>query len=67
MTEEQKQRIFKKAKEHALEAKKNGTDFVFPGDPWANDSLAKVIKTKEQADRFMTLLELEIAKDNNPT
>jgi hypothetical protein len=65
MTEDQKQRILQRARAHALNAKKNGTDFKFPGDPWANDSLGKMMKTKEQAELFMFLLERESNKADN--
>ena len=64
MTEEEKQSILQKARERALHAKQYGTDFKIPGDPWANDSLAKAIKTREQADFFMMLLEKELNKAN---
>lgn len=62
MTDQQLQRIHQKAKDHAENARKYGTDFDIPGDPWANDSLAKVIKTKDQADRFMQQLKETIKK-----
>lgn len=58
MTEEERQRIFQKARELSAEAKRTGDpNFFYPGDPWENDSLAKVIKTKEQAEHFMMQME----------
>jgi len=63
MTQEEKERIIQKLRERALDNQKNGVEKEpFPGDPWENDSLAKVIKTKEQADSFMMLLEIEANK-----
>jgi len=65
MTEEERQRIFQKAREHALEAKRTGDpNFFYPGDPWENDSLAKVIKTKEHAEFFMMQMEWITNKAN---
>ena len=65
MTEEERQEIFQRAREHALEAKRTGDpNFVYVGDPWENDSLAKVIKTKEQAEFFMMQMEWITNKAN---
>jgi len=36
MTKEEIQEIHRRAKEHAEEAKRVGTNFVIPGDPWEN-------------------------------
>lgn len=65
MTEEERQSILQKARERILHSQQYGTDFEIPGDPWANDSLAKVIKTKEQADFLMMQLEWQKNKINN--
>lgn len=65
MTEAERQSILQRAREHALDARMNGTDFEIPGDPWENDSLAKVINTKEKAEAFMLQLEQAINKSNN--
>ena len=64
MTEEERQSILQKARERALHAKLYGTDFEIPGDPWENDSLAKVIKTKEQAEFLMMQMEWNKNKAN---
>jgi hypothetical protein len=65
MTEEERQRIFQKAEELALEAKRTGDpNFFYPGDPWENDSLAKVINTPEKAERFMRELKWAEEKAN---
>ena len=65
MTEEERQSILQSARERAEHAKTYGTNFEIPGDPWANDSLAKVIKTKEQAEFLMMQLEWQRNKANN--
>ena len=65
MTEEERQSILQSAKERAEHAKIHGTNFEIPGDPWANDSLAKVIKTKEQAEFLMMQLEWQRNKANS--
>jgi hypothetical protein len=65
MTQEQFERIHRKAKEHAEEAHRTGTDFLFAGDPWENDSLAKVINTKEKAEVFMRQLEEAFKEADN--
>lgn len=65
MTEKERQEIFQKARELSAEAKRTGDpNFFYPGDPWENDSLAKVIKTKEQAEFLMRQLEWNKNKAN---
>jgi hypothetical protein len=56
MTE--RERILKKARRHALTAKKVKTNVEFTLKYGEETSLSKVIKTKEQADLFMKLLRL---------
>lgn len=64
MTKEEILSIRQKVRERIEHSKKYGTDFTIPGDPWANDSLAKVINTKEKAEIFTLLLEREMNKAN---
>lgn len=52
-----KEKILQKAKEHAQQAKKTGKKGTeFPLKSGETSSLGKVIKTKEQADLFMKML-----------
>ena len=63
MTNEEKKIILQKLEERALQNQKFGVDIPPPpGDPWTNDSLGKMVKTKEQAQLFMMLLEIEANK-----
>ena len=48
MTKEELLSIHQKVRERIEHSQKYGTDFTIPGDPWANDSLAKVVNTKEK-------------------
>jgi len=64
MTQEEFQSIHQKAQERIEHAKQYGIDLKFPGDPWENDSLAKVIKTKEQAEFLIRQLEWNKNKAN---
>jgi hypothetical protein len=63
MNAEQKDRILAKAKAHAEDAKQNGSKIdLLKLRPDYTDSLAQMIKTKEQADLFRFLLDREINK-----
>ncbi|HVW58714.1 MAG TPA: hypothetical protein VHC48_01720 [Puia sp.] len=64
MTQEELQSIHQKAKERIEHAKQYGIDLKFPGDPWENDSLAKVVNTPEKAERFMRELRWTMEKAN---
>ena len=64
MTKEEILSIRQKVKDRIEHSKQYGTDFTIPGDPWANDSLAKVVNTKEKAELFMKMLEWAKEKAN---
>jgi hypothetical protein len=58
MTQEELQSIHQKAQERIEHAKQYSVDLKIPNvDPWKNTILAKVIKTKEQAEHFMMQME----------
>jgi|GEM_PF-1093719 len=66
MTAKEKDSILKKAEDHGGRNINVGEyPPIVNHDPWANDSLAKVIKTKEQADFLMMQLEWQRNKANN--
>ena len=66
MTAKEKDNILRRAEAHG---DKNINIGDYPSginhDPWANDSLAKVIKTREQADFLMMQLEWQRNKSSN--
>jgi 23S rRNA A1618 N6-methylase RlmF len=51
-----KEKVLKEVKKHIEEAKKNNNKFELTVKGGETSSLAKMIKTKEQADFFMKML-----------
>jgi hypothetical protein len=67
MTEQEIEQLYEKARQRILHAREHGTDFTIPGDPWANNFLAKLVNTKEKTQWCMTQRVAKNKANTHPT